>query len=128
MSEMTNTEKDPKEWVTGDEKMTGAQASYLQTLSQEADEPFPGTIQRAQAAEKGSQRDAKDVSFHDGHRVSTVRLSQSPVRTPSRGSAHGLALRPCRTLRKRHRCETQGGGAITAGALPHGNAGKSGLA
>jgi Protein of unknown function (DUF3072) len=33
MSEMTNTEKDPAEWVTGDEKMTGAQASYLQTLS-----------------------------------------------------------------------------------------------
>ena len=36
----SNTEKDPDEWVTGDEPMTGAQASYLQTLSEEAGEPF----------------------------------------------------------------------------------------
>ena len=28
-----NTAKDPDEWVTGDEAMTGAQASYLRTLS-----------------------------------------------------------------------------------------------
>ncbi len=27
-----NAEKDPDDWVTDDEKMTGAQASYLQTL------------------------------------------------------------------------------------------------
>ena len=38
----SNTEKDPDDWVTGDEPMTGAQASYLKTLSEEADEPFPG--------------------------------------------------------------------------------------
>ena len=35
-----NTRKDPDEWVTGDEPMTGAQASYLRTLCQEANEPF----------------------------------------------------------------------------------------
>lgn len=32
----SNTEKDPKNWVSGDEPMTGAQASYLTTLSEEA--------------------------------------------------------------------------------------------
>ena len=33
-----NTQKDPEDWVTGDEAMTGAQRSYLETLSQEAGE------------------------------------------------------------------------------------------
>lgn len=32
----SNAEKDPKNWVTGDEAMTGAQKSYLTTLSEEA--------------------------------------------------------------------------------------------
>jgi hypothetical protein len=32
----SNAEKDPKNWVSGDEPMTGAQASYLTTLSEEA--------------------------------------------------------------------------------------------
>ncbi len=31
----SNTEKDPSDWVSGDEPMTGAQASYLKTLSEE---------------------------------------------------------------------------------------------
>jgi hypothetical protein len=52
MSEMTNTEKDPAEWVTGDEQMTGAQASYLQTLSQEAGEPFDETLSKADASRR----------------------------------------------------------------------------
>lgn len=36
----SNTQKDPDTWVTGDEAMTGAQRSYLKTLSEEAKEPF----------------------------------------------------------------------------------------
>ena len=36
------TTKDPDEWTTGDEPMTGAQASYLETLSREAGEGLPG--------------------------------------------------------------------------------------
>jgi hypothetical protein len=32
----SNAEKDPKDWVSGEEPMTGAQASYLITLSEEA--------------------------------------------------------------------------------------------
>jgi Protein of unknown function (DUF3072) len=34
--ENSNMAKDPDEWVTGDEPMTGAQRSYLKTLSEEA--------------------------------------------------------------------------------------------
>ena len=48
----SNTEKDPNEWVTGDEPMTGAQRSYLQTLSQEANEPFDPEISKADASKR----------------------------------------------------------------------------
>lgn len=34
----SNTQKDPDNWTTGDEPMTGAQRSYLHTLAQEAGE------------------------------------------------------------------------------------------
>ena len=34
----SNTQKDPDQWVTGDEPATGAQASYLNTLASEAGE------------------------------------------------------------------------------------------
>jgi Protein of unknown function (DUF3072) len=52
MSDMTNTEKDPAEWVTGDEPMTGAQASYLKTLSDEAGEPFEEGLSKADASRR----------------------------------------------------------------------------
>ena len=45
-----NAEKDPSEWVTGDESMTGAQASYLKTLCQEAGEDFDESLSKAQAS------------------------------------------------------------------------------
>ncbi len=59
MSDMTNTEKDPADWVTGDEKMTGAQASYLQTLSQEAGEEFDETLSKADASKRIDELQAK---------------------------------------------------------------------
>ncbi len=46
----SNAEKDPHEWVTGKESMTGAQASYLKTLSEEADEPFDPGLTKAEAS------------------------------------------------------------------------------
>ena len=52
MSDMSNTEKDPDDWVTGEEQMTGAQASYLETLSQEADEPFDPKLSKADASKR----------------------------------------------------------------------------
>ncbi len=48
----TNAEKDPDDWVTGDESMTGAQASYLKTLSQEAGEEFDPDLTKAEASKK----------------------------------------------------------------------------
>lgn len=50
-----NAEKDPEHWVSGDEPMTGAQASYLQTLSEEADEPFDPTLTKAEASKRIDQ-------------------------------------------------------------------------
>jgi hypothetical protein len=46
------TEKDPERWVTGDEPMTGAQASYLETLAREADEEPPTDLTKAEASER----------------------------------------------------------------------------
>jgi hypothetical protein len=45
-------EKDPEDWVTGDEPMTGPQASYLKTLSQEANEEFDETLSKAEASKR----------------------------------------------------------------------------
>ncbi len=47
-----NTQKAPKDWVTGDEPMTGAQRSYLKTLSQETGQEVPEDTTKAQASEK----------------------------------------------------------------------------
>ena len=35
----SNTEKEPDDWISGDDPMTGAQASHLKTLSEEVSEP-----------------------------------------------------------------------------------------
>ena len=48
----SNTAKDPDEWTTGDEPMTGAQASYLKTLSEEAGEAFEGEMTKAEASKR----------------------------------------------------------------------------
>ena len=50
----SNTEKDPDDWVTGDEPMTGAQASYLKTLTEEADDPqsFADDLSKAEASKR----------------------------------------------------------------------------
>ena len=48
----SNAQKDPDEWVTGDESMTGAQASYLRTLAQEAGEPIDETLTKAEASKR----------------------------------------------------------------------------
>jgi len=47
-----NTIKDPEDWTTDHEPLTGAQRSYLQTLCQEANEPMDDTLTKAQASER----------------------------------------------------------------------------
>ena len=48
----SNMVKDPKDWTTGDEPMTGAQKSYLKTLSEEAREPMNENLTKAEASER----------------------------------------------------------------------------
>ncbi len=43
--------KDPEDWVTGDEPMTDAQRSYLDTLARDAGELIPADLTKAQASE-----------------------------------------------------------------------------
>ncbi len=48
----SNTVKDPDNWTTGDEPMTGAQRSYLKTLSDEARESFDENLSKADASKR----------------------------------------------------------------------------
>ena len=50
----SNAEKDPDDWVTGDEPMTGAQMSYLKTLSEQAHDPdaFRDDLSKAEASKR----------------------------------------------------------------------------
>jgi hypothetical protein len=55
----TAAQKDPEDWVTGDEPMTAPQASYLQTLAQEAGEEVGDDLTKAQASERIEELQAK---------------------------------------------------------------------
>jgi Protein of unknown function (DUF3072) len=50
----SNTKKNPDEWVSGDDAMTGAQASYLKTLSEQAheSEAFDDQLTKAEASKR----------------------------------------------------------------------------
>ena len=50
----SNQIKDPDDWVSGHEPMTGAQASYLKTLSEQAHEPeaFDPDLEKAEASKR----------------------------------------------------------------------------
>ena len=50
--ENTNAIKDPDDWTTGDEPLTGAQRSYLQTLAGEAGEEIDENMTKAEASKK----------------------------------------------------------------------------
>jgi hypothetical protein len=50
----SNTEKKPDDWVSGGDPMTGAQTSYLKTLSEECDAPasFETNLTKAEASKR----------------------------------------------------------------------------
>lgn len=48
----SNMVKDPDNWTTGDEPMTGAQKSYLTTLCEEAGEEMDETLSKADASRR----------------------------------------------------------------------------
>jgi DUF3072 family protein len=53
-SPLSNTKKDPDDWVSGDEPMTGAQASYLKTLTEQLGAPdkFSQALTKAEASKR----------------------------------------------------------------------------
>jgi hypothetical protein len=57
----SNSEKEPDDWDSGDDPMTGAQASYLKTLSEECDEPesFQADLTKAEASKRTDALKAK---------------------------------------------------------------------
>jgi Protein of unknown function (DUF3072) len=51
-ADSSNTIKDPDEWKTGDEEITGTQGSYLQTLADEAGEEVDLDLTKAEASKR----------------------------------------------------------------------------
>jgi hypothetical protein len=53
-SPASNTKKDPDDWVSGDEAMTGAQASYLKTLTEQVgdEDQFDQSLTKAEASKR----------------------------------------------------------------------------
>ncbi|MEQ6249918.1 DUF3072 domain-containing protein [Sulfitobacter sp. HNIBRBA3233] len=47
-----NAIKDTDDWVTGDEPMTGAQASYLKTLCEKTGADYVDGLTKAEASDK----------------------------------------------------------------------------
>ena len=45
-------QRPPEEWKTGDEPMTAAQRSYLETLAREAGEDVDETLSKAEASKR----------------------------------------------------------------------------
>lgn len=52
MNAGSNRVKNPDQWTTGSEPMTGAQQSYLKTLSEQAGEPVDEELSKADASKK----------------------------------------------------------------------------
>ena len=48
-----NTQKNPRDWASGDDPMTGAQESYLKALAEQAHKPDPTDqdLTKAEASE-----------------------------------------------------------------------------
>jgi hypothetical protein len=67
----SNPEKDPDDWTTGDEPMTGPQRSYLETLSREAGEEPPDQLTKAEASKRIDElqeRTGRGAGRDDGRR------------------------------------------------------------
>ncbi len=62
----SNAEKPVEDWTTGDEPMTGAQASYLKTLSEEAGEEFAPDLTKAEASRRIDELQAKTGRGRNG--------------------------------------------------------------
>lgn len=63
----SNMVKNPEDWTTGDEPMTGAQKSYLKTLSEEADQEVPEHLTKAEASKRIEELQAKTGRGKEQH-------------------------------------------------------------
>ena len=70
-AEKSNMIKDPEDWTTGDEPMTGAQRSYLKTLSEEAQEPFDENLTKAEASKRIEELQQKTGRGTDSNKQSS---------------------------------------------------------
>jgi hypothetical protein len=61
-----NVAKDPQSWVTGDEPMTAAQASYLQTLCEETGEEMDTNLSKADASKRIDELKKRDPRLQGG--------------------------------------------------------------
>lgn len=62
----SSLQKDPDEWATGDEPMTEAQKSYLDTLAKEAGETLPATLTKAEASKHIDRLQGANDRVSDG--------------------------------------------------------------
>lgn len=67
-------ERDPDQWVTGDEPMTGPQASYLKTLSEEAGIEFDSSLNKAEAS-----KHIEELQQKTGRGLDTKEASDSKI-------------------------------------------------
>jgi hypothetical protein len=58
-------QRDPEEWKTGDEPMTDAQRSYLETLCRETGEEFDDTLTKAEASKRIDELRARSPRLSD---------------------------------------------------------------
>lgn len=61
-----NAIKNPDDWTTGDQPMTGAQRSYLHTLAGEAGEQVDDELTKAEASKKIDELQEKTGRGTDG--------------------------------------------------------------
>ena len=105
----SNAEKNPDDWTTGGEPMTGAQASYLKTLSEQAHDPeaFDDGLTKAEASkridslrEKAGRRGLRRSSPPVTRRSSAalaLRSAQAAGRRPASSIMSVWPLRPIRS-------------------------------
>jgi hypothetical protein len=67
-ADASNRIKDPEQWTTGDEPMTGAQESYLHTLASEAGEEVEPDLTKAEASERIDELQKKTGRGRDASR------------------------------------------------------------
>jgi hypothetical protein len=97
-----NMEKKPEEWVSGDDPMTGAEASYLKTLCEQAGEPeaFDESLTKAEASKRIDEL-KQELGFQDDP-------SQN-ARTVSIRKVSGSCPRPAGALMERSTGHSGGG-------------------